>query len=148
MTKHVPSEHLWTEFNGYLDFEYDHSVYWPALNKIAEERREARKARWIAGGKHIGELEDYLNGALDHGVAPPADEEALPEPTAQPSAEDPAEQPTEEPVQEVTAAAAAPGVATKVEDLKVEDLKVEDKTEEATPVEAKGDEKKAGKEGE
>ncbi|KAK0719633.1 hypothetical protein B0H67DRAFT_484476 [Lasiosphaeris hirsuta] len=62
MTQYVPSEQLWTTFKGNLEFEYDHSVYWPALMKLCTERREARKQRWIAGGKHIGESEDYLSG--------------------------------------------------------------------------------------
>ncbi len=71
MNQYVPSEQLWNEFHGQLDFEYDHSVYWPAMNKIAAERRDARKALWVAGGKHIGEYEDYLAGKLELGVSPP-----------------------------------------------------------------------------
>lgn len=72
MTQYVPKEQLWTEFMGELEFEYDHSVYWPALNKMCEERRASRKERWVAGGKHIGELEDYLGGLAPHGVQLPA----------------------------------------------------------------------------
>lgn len=88
MTQYVPSEHLWTEFNGKLEFEYDHSIYWPAMLQLAEERREARKARWIAGGKQIGELEDYLSGSLEQGVAPPAKVENQPEATAEKKVDD------------------------------------------------------------
>lgn len=71
MSQYVPKECLWTEFGGDLDFEYDHSVYWPAFNKLAGEKRAARQQRWEAGGKHIGEKEDYLNGHMTHGIAPP-----------------------------------------------------------------------------
>ncbi len=71
MSQYVPSEQLWTEFNGSLEFEYDHAAYWPALAKMADDRREARRTRWVAGGGHIGELEDYLAGHVEQGVAPP-----------------------------------------------------------------------------
>lgn len=69
MRQYVPEEQLWTEFNGTLNFEYDHSVYWPALQKLSDERREAQRLRWIAGGKLIGETEDYLCGHSPVGVA-------------------------------------------------------------------------------
>ncbi|CAK7246118.1 MAG: Phosphatidylinositol transfer protein (PITP) [Sporothrix thermara] len=68
MNLHVPSEQLWTDFQGKLEFEYDHEVYWPALTKMAAERRASRLARWEANGKQIGELEDYLYGKLEQGV--------------------------------------------------------------------------------
>lgn len=68
MNKYVPSEQLWTEFDGKLDFEYDHQAYWPALTQMCQQRRAARKERWIAGGKHIGESEDYMSGLLEHSV--------------------------------------------------------------------------------
>lgn len=77
MSQYVPTEQLWANFKGDLEFEYDHSVYWPALTKLAAERHEARRQRWIAGGKHIGESEDYLSGHAPTGVAPvPAAAEA------------------------------------------------------------------------
>jgi hypothetical protein len=70
MSQYVPKEHLWNQFpGGLLEFEYDHDVYWPALTKLSAERRAARKKRWEAGGRHIGELEDYLNGHIEQGVA-------------------------------------------------------------------------------
>ncbi|KAH8898544.1 cral trio domain-containing protein [Thozetella sp. PMI_491] len=69
MRQYVPEEQLWTEFNGKLDFDYDHEVYWPALAALCKERRDARWEKWIAGGKHIGEHEDYLAGASDKGVS-------------------------------------------------------------------------------
>lgn len=70
MNQYVPSEQLWTEFRGQLDFEYDHEVYWPALTQLAAERRAERFRRWEAGGKQIGELEDYLAGKLASGIVP------------------------------------------------------------------------------
>ncbi|KAK1453547.1 CRAL/TRIO domain-containing protein [Colletotrichum melonis] len=94
MRQYVPEEQLWTEFSdGKLEFEYDHSVYWPALNGMCKEKHEARTARWVAGGKQIGESEDYLGGAVEKGVgaeaaAPAAAAEAAPVPAA---AETPAE---------------------------------------------------------
>ncbi|KAI5924249.1 cral trio domain-containing protein [Camillea tinctor] len=70
MTQYVPKEQLWNEFGGgELQFEYDHSVYWPALHKLCEEKRAERIQRWEAGGKEIGETEDYLKGLIPHGVA-------------------------------------------------------------------------------
>jgi len=71
MSQYVPKEQLWTEFNGGLEFEYDHSLYWPALIKMCTDKREARTQRWIAGGRQIGELEDFLAGHTEQGVSPP-----------------------------------------------------------------------------
>ncbi|KZL81645.1 cral trio domain-containing protein [Colletotrichum incanum] len=69
MRQYVPEEQLWTEFSdGKLEFEYDHATYWPALNAMCKEKRDTRTARWVAGGKQIGELEDYLGGAIPKGV--------------------------------------------------------------------------------
>lgn len=64
-------DQLWTDFQeqGRLDFEYDHAEYWPALEKLCAEIRAERKARWVAGGKLVGEYEDYINGATDVGAA-------------------------------------------------------------------------------
>lgn len=45
---------------GDVEFKYDHSTYWPALNRLAEQRRTEYRHRWIQGGKHIGEYEKYL----------------------------------------------------------------------------------------
>ncbi|KAL8305305.1 hypothetical protein RB597_003837 [Gaeumannomyces tritici] len=70
MRQYVPADHLWAEFNGALEFDYDHATYWPALQKMCEERRAERERRWAAGGKQIGELEDYLSGHVAQGVAP------------------------------------------------------------------------------
>jgi hypothetical protein len=72
MSQYVPQEQMWSEFSsGKLEFEYDHSVYWPALQKICSEKRQARWQRWVAGGQQLGESEDYLAGAIEVGVAGP-----------------------------------------------------------------------------
>ncbi|RQM05235.1 hypothetical protein DH86_00001764 [Scytalidium sp. 3C] len=62
MRKHVPPQQLWNEFLGDLEFEYDHSVYWPALLELCAERRAERWERWVKGGKQYGESEMYLKG--------------------------------------------------------------------------------------
>ena len=62
MRQHVPPQQLWNEFHGDMEFEYDHSVYWPALLKLAEERYSERRERWVKAGKHYGESEIYLRG--------------------------------------------------------------------------------------
>ncbi|KAI0129371.1 CRAL/TRIO domain-containing protein [Hypoxylon sp. NC0597] len=72
MTQFVPKEQLWSEFpGGELQFEYDHDVYWPALQKLCAEKRAEQIRRWEAGGKQIGEKEDYLKGLDTEGVSPP-----------------------------------------------------------------------------
>jgi len=60
--QYVPTEQLWKQYGGDLDFEYDHNSYWPALDAETKKRRVAYKQRWIAGGKRIGEYEEYLRG--------------------------------------------------------------------------------------
>ncbi|KAF2705927.1 CRAL/TRIO domain-containing protein [Pleomassaria siparia CBS 279.74] len=62
LTSHVPSSQLMEKAGGDVDFEYDHSVYWPALDALASQRRKEHKERWEAAGKHIGESEVYLWG--------------------------------------------------------------------------------------
>jgi hypothetical protein len=71
MRQYVPEEQLWTEFGGTLEFEYDHATYWPALQKLCTERREARMQRWIAGGSQFGEFEEYLAGGTETGCGAP-----------------------------------------------------------------------------
>ncbi|KAI6090945.1 CRAL/TRIO domain-containing protein [Hypoxylon rubiginosum] len=72
MTQYVPKEHLWSEYTGgQLQFEYDHDVYWPALQTLCAQRRAEQVQRWEVGGKQIGEKEDYLKGHDASGVAPP-----------------------------------------------------------------------------
>ena len=62
MRQHVPPEQLWTEFQGDLEFDYEHETYWPALVKLCDEKRAAMKERWVKGGKLVGESEFYLKG--------------------------------------------------------------------------------------
>ncbi|KAL5614565.1 hypothetical protein BROUX41_004668 [Berkeleyomyces rouxiae] len=70
MNQYVPEDQLWDEFEGgKLNFEYDHSVFWPALWKMTQEHKAARRERWVAGGKNIGEHENYLFGGEDKGLA-------------------------------------------------------------------------------
>jgi CRAL/TRIO domain/CRAL/TRIO, N-terminal domain len=59
---HVPRSQLLKESGGEVEFEYDHSQYWPALNGLCEIKRKEYQARWEKGGKRIGEHELYLRG--------------------------------------------------------------------------------------
>jgi hypothetical protein len=68
MRQHAPPEQLWTEFQGDLEFEYEHLVYWPALLQLCEERRREQKERWVKAGKHYGESELYLKGGSSQSV--------------------------------------------------------------------------------
>ena len=58
----VPPSQLMKSVGGDVEFRYDHAIYWPTLNKLAEQRREAYHERWVQGGKQIGEFENYLKG--------------------------------------------------------------------------------------
>lgn len=62
MRKVVPPEQLMQVYGGDVEFEYEHGVYWPALNTLAAERRSEIRQRWESGGKKIGESEKYLKG--------------------------------------------------------------------------------------
>ena len=68
MRNHVPPEQLWNEFHGDLEFEYDHAIYWPVLMKLCKEKQVLRRERWIKGGKHCGESENYLKGGTEPSV--------------------------------------------------------------------------------
>ncbi|KAJ6440011.1 Inositol polyphosphate-related phosphatase [Purpureocillium lavendulum] len=70
MRQYVPPEQLWSaDWNGDMEFEYDHDTYWPALNDMCRRRREAKLARWRAAGALIGESEEYLAGGTDVSVS-------------------------------------------------------------------------------
>ncbi|KAJ9496625.1 Phosphatidylinositol transfer protein (PITP) [Exophiala xenobiotica] len=69
MGLHVPREQLLKESGGFVEFEYDHEEYWPALNDLCEMKRAARQARWEKGGKRIGEYESYLRGGEEKSLA-------------------------------------------------------------------------------
>ena len=69
MSLHVPREQLLKVDGGDVEFEYDHSVYWPAFVKFAASRRADYVARWEKGGKRLGEYEGYLRGGTDKSLA-------------------------------------------------------------------------------
>ena len=58
----VPPQQLWDQHEGDLDFEYDHSIYWPAFTGECARRRAAMTERWEKAGMQIGEYEEYLRG--------------------------------------------------------------------------------------
>ena len=68
LPEHVPTSQLMKASGGEVDFKYDHSVYWPALEKLTTERRQQRIERWEKGGKLIGESEIYLWGGDEGSV--------------------------------------------------------------------------------
>ncbi|KAF2273135.1 CRAL/TRIO domain-containing protein [Westerdykella ornata] len=68
LTDHVPASQLMKNAGGECEFEYDHSVYWPAFNALAETRRKERVDRWEKAGKIIGESEIYLWGGEEPSV--------------------------------------------------------------------------------
>ncbi|ERF76475.1 hypothetical protein EPUS_06137 [Endocarpon pusillum Z07020] len=68
LTQHVPPSQLLKQNGGEVEFEYDHTIYWPALSKLAEIKRLASQARWERAGKHVGESEDYLRGGSEESL--------------------------------------------------------------------------------
>ena len=62
MGLHVPRAQLLKESAGEVEFEYDHAIYWKALNELCEQKRAQFRARWEKGGSRIGESELYLRG--------------------------------------------------------------------------------------
>ncbi|CAI7674944.1 unnamed protein product [Penicillium palitans] len=62
LRQHVPPSQLMKAVGGDVEFRYDHASYWPTLNQLADQRREAYRERWVQGGKQIGEFENYLKG--------------------------------------------------------------------------------------
>jgi hypothetical protein len=85
LTDHVPAAQLMKASGGDIDFKYDHDVYWPALEKLAAERRASRVERWEKAGKLIGESEVYLWGGDEQSVGQ-ATTAATPAPEAAPAA--------------------------------------------------------------
>ncbi|KAK2875086.1 hypothetical protein FQN49_001805 [Arthroderma sp. PD_2] len=81
MRQHVPPSHLLKVTGGDVDFEYDHSIYWPALNALAAEKRKAYRERWIQGGKLVGEHEDYLKGGSGKSLSETTAAQSLDTPT-------------------------------------------------------------------
>ncbi|KAI9827804.1 MAG: hypothetical protein M1832_004293 [Thelocarpon impressellum] len=68
LRQHVPPAQLWNTSGGDVDFKYDHAIYWPAIVKLAAERREAQRQRWVNGGSHVGESEGYLRGGAEKSI--------------------------------------------------------------------------------
>lgn len=68
LTQHVPPSQLLKQSGGEVEFEYDHTIYWPALIKLAETKRLACQARWEQAGKHVGESDDYLRGGSEESL--------------------------------------------------------------------------------
>jgi hypothetical protein len=66
---HIPPAQLMRSAGGDVEFEYDHSVYWPALTQLADRRRHEYRERWIKGGRRVGEHENYLKGGTDKNLA-------------------------------------------------------------------------------
>jgi len=62
LINHVPAEQLLSHYGGKIEFEYNHEVYWPALNTLCEKRRKDYRGRWEKAGKKIGEHEAFLRG--------------------------------------------------------------------------------------
>ncbi|KAL4968932.1 CRAL/TRIO domain protein [Aspergillus stella-maris] len=69
LNNHVPPAQLMKTVGGEVEFKYDHSAYWPALNKLAEIKRNEYRERWIQGGKRIGEYEHYLKTGASPSLA-------------------------------------------------------------------------------
>lgn len=99
MRQHVPPQQLWKEFQGDLEFDYDHAVYWPNLLKLCEEKKREQRARWVQGGKQYGESENYIMGgsapSIGSKVADAVVAEPVPAAAPEPTAET-AEAPTKE----------------------------------------------------
>jgi hypothetical protein len=76
LTQHIPPSQLMKNSDGEVDFKYDHSVYWSALDTLATQRRKERKERWEAAGKLIGESEIYLWGGDEKSVGTKEPEQA------------------------------------------------------------------------
>lgn len=56
----VPKEQLDKEFNGVMDFEYIHNVYWPEMNQMAEKKHEVYMNNFRKLGAEIGLSEYHL----------------------------------------------------------------------------------------
>ena len=69
LRNHVPPPQLLATFGGEVEFNYEHEVYWPALERLAKERRAEQLERWLTGGSRIGELEAYLRGGDERSLA-------------------------------------------------------------------------------
>ncbi|EGV63519.1 hypothetical protein CANTEDRAFT_114337 [Yamadazyma tenuis ATCC 10573] len=71
--KYVPIEQLDKDFGGTADFEYNHEVYWPALIKMADEKKTKYVKRFEKFGSKVGLSEVDLRGDHDDLVYPVPD---------------------------------------------------------------------------
>ncbi|KAG7195490.1 uncharacterized protein KQ657_003253 [Scheffersomyces spartinae] len=62
--EYVPKEQLDKEFNGLLDFEYDHDIYWPEMNKMAERKHQIYMDNFKRLGGKIGHSEFILRSPI------------------------------------------------------------------------------------
>jgi hypothetical protein len=69
LRNHVPPSQLLKGCGGDVEFAYDHEIYWPALIRLAEQRRKEFEERWVKGGKLVGEHEGYLKGGAEKSLA-------------------------------------------------------------------------------
>ncbi|KAK6198109.1 CRAL-TRIO domain-containing protein [Scheffersomyces amazonensis] len=60
----VPKEQLDKEFNGILEFEYIHDVYWPELNAIAEKKHNIYLENFRKFNREIGLSEYDLRSSI------------------------------------------------------------------------------------
>lgn len=67
----VPKEQLDKEFNGLLDFQYQHDVYWPEMNRMAEVKYQLYLNNFERLGGGIGLSEFDLRGASAANTAEP-----------------------------------------------------------------------------
>ncbi|KAH3681856.1 hypothetical protein WICPIJ_007162 [Wickerhamomyces pijperi] len=68
--KYVPVEQLDKTYGGYVDFTYKHQQYWPAMNKIADERKAKYFQRFQKFGSIVGLSEFDLKNDGDELVYP------------------------------------------------------------------------------
>jgi hypothetical protein len=73
----VPPEQLWKDFQGDVDFEYEHQIYWPSLLKLCEEKHSEARERWVKAGKHYGESELYMKGGNAPSVGVALEQESV-----------------------------------------------------------------------
>ncbi|CAR28939.1 hypothetical protein ZYGR_0U02980 [Zygosaccharomyces rouxii] len=68
---YVPVDQLDKNYDGHLDFTYKQEVYWPALIKDAQDKREHYLKRFQKFGSVIGLSEYDLRGTGDKLIYPP-----------------------------------------------------------------------------
>jgi hypothetical protein len=61
---HFAGDAITKAWGGSCDFVWDHEAYWPALDKLCRERREAWMVKWRGLGGKVGVREwDYKDGS-------------------------------------------------------------------------------------